>query len=404
MAVKTFKWVGRDRAGSSQRGQIQAENEAQARTMLRQQQIIASTVRPAPKEIHFSLPGFGSKVRDRDIVIYTRQFATMIDAGLPLVQCLGVLEDQTENPALASTIGKVKLHVEGGQTYAEALKAYPNVFSDLYVNMVAAGELGGILDTILARLASYIEKAVALKAKIKSAMTYPAAIVGVAVLIVIFLLVFVIPQFAKMFEEFGATLPAPTRFVMAISHFAKNYILFAIVGVVVGSRLFRYYYKTYRGRRVVDAILLKLPVVGMLLKKIAVAKFTRTLGTLISSGVPIIDGMEIVAKTSGNAIVEDAIIGAIASIKEGESMSKPLLEADVFPPMVIQMIAVGEQTGALDAMLAKIADFYDEEVDISVASLTSLMEPMIMVLLGAIIGGVVVAMYLPIFKLAATVG
>jgi len=383
---------------------MQGESEAQVRGLLRQQQIIASSVRPAPKEIKFSLRGFGAKVKDRDIVIYTRQFATMIDAGLPLVQCLGILEEQTENPRLASTIGKVKADVEGGQAYAEALKAHPRIFSDLYVNMVAAGELGGILDTILARLSAYIEKAVALKAKIKSAMTYPAAIVAVSILIVIFLLVFVIPQFAKMFEEFGATLPAPTRVVMGISYYAKRYIVFVIIAAIIGARIFKSYYRTHRGRLVVDAALLKLPVVGMLLRKIAVARFTRTLGTLVSSGVPIIDSMEIVAKTSGNAVVEEAIMGAISSIKGGESISKPLGDADVFPPMVIQMIAVGEQTGALDAMLAKIADFYDEEVDTAVASLTSLMEPLIMVFLGAIIGGVVVAMYLPIFKLAATIG
>ncbi len=404
MAVTTFKWVGRDRAGSSQKGVIQAENEAQARTMLRQQQIIASSVRPAPKAIKISLPGFGAKVKEQDIVIFTRQFATMIEAGLPLVQCLGILEEQTENPALASAVSKIKADVEGGQTYAESLASHPNIFNNLYVNMIRAGELGGILDTILARLSAYIEKAMALKAKIKSAMTYPAAIVGVSILIVIFLLVFVIPQFAKMFDEFGATLPAPTLIVMGLSNFVKNYIVFGIVGIIIGLRLFKTYYKTYHGRRVVDAILLKLPVVGMLLRKIAVAKFTRTLGTLISSGVPIIDGMEIVARTSGNAIVEDAIMGAINSIKEGESMSTPLGEANVFPPMVIQMIQVGEQTGALDSMLSKIADFYDEEVDTAVEALTALMEPMIMVFLGAIIGGVVVAMYLPIFKLAATVG
>lgn len=402
--MEAYTWVGRDRTGKTQKGKLQANNENQVRSLLRQQQIVATSVKKAPKEISLKLPGMGGKVKARDLVIFTRQFATMIDAGLPLVQCLSILEAQAENPVLGKTIGEIKAEVEGGSTYAEALTKYPKVFNNLYVNMIAAGEAGGILDTILGRLSAYMEKAMALKGKVKAALFYPTAIVGVSILIVIFLLIFVIPQFASMFKEFGAKLPTPTLVVMALSDYAKKYVVFTIPVLIVLFQAVKRYYATYRGRRVIDGLLLKFPVVGILMRKIAVAKFTRTLGTLISSGVPIINGLEITAKTSGNAIVEDTIAGTISHIKEGQNMSVPLGESKVFPPMVIQMIQIGEETGSLDSMLAKIADFYDEEVDAAVEGLTSLLEPMIMVFLGAIIGGVVVAMYLPIFKLAEVVG
>jgi type IV pilus assembly protein PilC len=328
----------------------------------------------------------------------------MIDAGLPLVQCLEILASQQENKTFKKTLTEIRQAVEGGSTFAAALKQHPKVFTSLYANMVEAGEAGGILDTILNRLAQYMEKAMALKKKVKSAMIYPSTIVSVAVLVVIFLLVFVIPTFKAMFEGFGAALPLPTLIVLEASRIVRSYFLVG-VAVIVGAVLgLRWWYGTAGGRTSIDAFLLKTPVFGILIRKVAVAKFTRTLGTLISSGVAILDGLEITARTAGNKIVEAAVLRTRASIAEGKTIAEPLKASGVFPPMVVQMIAVGEQTGALDAMLGKIADFYDEEVDTAVANLTALLEPMLMVFLGIVIGGVVIAMYLPIFKLVTVVG
>jgi type IV pilus assembly protein PilC len=400
MAV--FVFSGRTRGGQTITGEMEAANREAVVARLRSQQVIATAVRTKPKDI--TIPGLGAKVTDKDIVVFTRQFATMIDAGLPLVQCLEILASQQDNKTLKKTLTEIRQSVEGGSTFAAALKQHPKVFTSLYANMVEAGEAGGILDTILNRLAQYMEKAMALKKKVKSAMIYPSTIVTVAVAVVIFLLIFVIPTFKAMFEGFGAALPLPTQIVLELSRLVINYFwvgIGAIVGVIVAIR---WWYGTSSGRTNIDRLLLRMPIIGMLIRKVAVAKFTRTLGTLISSGVAILDGLDITARTAGNKIVETAVLRTRASIAEGKTIAEPLRESGVFPPMVVQMIAVGEQTGALDAMLGKIADFYDEEVDTAVANLTSLLEPVLMVFLGIVIGGVVIAMYLPIFKLVTVVG
>ncbi len=400
MAV--FVFSGRTRGGQTVSGEMEAANREAVVARLRSQQVIATAVRTKPKDI--TIPGLGAKVSDKDIVVFTRQFATMIDAGLPLVQCLEILASQQDNKVLKKTLTEIRQSVEGGSTFAAALKQHPKVFSSLYANMVEAGEAGGILDTILNRLAQYMEKAMALKKKVKSAMIYPSTIVTVAVAVVIFLLVFVIPTFKAMFEGFGAALPLPTQIVLEMSRLVIAYFWVGI-GVIVGLIVaVRWWYGTSSGRINIDRFLLRLPIIGILLRKVAVAKFTRTLGTLISSGVAILDGLDITARTAGNKIVEIAVLKTRASIAEGKTIAEPLRDSGVFPPMVVQMIAVGEQTGALDAMLGKIADFYDEEVDTAVANLTALLEPMLMVFLGIVIGGVVIAMYLPIFKLVTVVG
>lgn len=401
--METYVWSGKTRDGKRQKGELAAKNKDEVISIMRKQNIMITSVTTRSKKLSIKLP-FGSKVGDKDIAVFTRQFATMIDAGLPLVQCLDILSKQADNKTFASTINEIRQDVEAGSTYADALKKHPAVFGDLYVNMVAAGELGGILDTILNRLSKYIEKNIRLKRQVKAALFYPATIVAVAFIVIVVLLVYVIPIFAKMFTDFGGTLPAPTRMVIGASNFMRSNILI-IIGIIVAA-IFgaRKYYKTQNGRLVVDNIVLKMPVFGMLARKISVAKFTRTLGTLISSGVPILDGLEIVAKTSGNKVVEKAIYATRQSISEGKTLSEPLETTKVFPPMVVQMIAVGETTGALDAMLSKIADFYDEEVDSTVGILTSLLEPILMIFLGIVIGFIVVAMYLPIFKMAGTIG
>jgi len=400
MAV--FVFSGRTRGGQTITGEMEATNREAVVARLRSQQVIATAVRTKPKDI--TIPGLGAKVTDKDIVVFTRQFATMIDAGLPLVQCLEILASQQDNKTLKKTLTEIRQSVEGGSTFAAALKQHPKIFTSLYANMVEAGEAGGILDTILNRLAQYMEKAMALKKKVKSAMIYPSTIITVAVAVVIFLLIFVIPTFKAMFEGFGAALPLPTQIVLELSRLVIAYFwvgIAAIVGVIVAIR---WWYGTPSGRTNIDRLLLRMPIIGMLIRKVAVAKFTRTLGTLISSGVAILDGLDITARTAGNKIVEMAVLRTRASIAEGKTIAEPLRESGVFPPMVVQMIAVGEQTGALDAMLGKIADFYDEEVDTAVANLTSLLEPVLMVFLGIVIGGVVIAMYLPIFKLVTVVG
>lgn len=402
--MATFVWTGKTRQGTLQRGEVSAKNREEVIALLRKQNVLVTSIQQKARALSLTIPGLGGGVSDKDIVVFTRQFATMIDAGLPLVQCLEILTAQTENKVLAKTIGEVRQDVEAGSTYADALRKHPKVFDELYVNMVAAGEAGGILDTILNRLAKHIEKAMKLKKQIKSAMVYPAVIMCVAVIIIAILMVWVIPVFAKMFADFGGALPAPTQLVVSASYFMKSNIIYMIIGVGVFIFAFRRFYRTPMGRKLVDRVALRLPVVGDLIRKAAVAKFTRTLGTLISSGVPILDGLSIVAKTAGNKIIEEAVTMTRQSISEGKTIAEPLGQTKVFPPMVVQMIAVGETTGALDAMLSKIADFYDEEVDAAVTALTSLLEPMLMVFLGVVIGFIVVAMYLPIFSMAGAVG
>lgn len=394
-----FKWVGKDQNGKEVRGVMTADNADLVRLQLRRQKITPIKVKTRLKDVQIVIPGLGYRISDRDLVVFTRTFATMVDAGLPLVQCLEILSQQTENPVFAKAISEIRQSVESGTTYADALRKHPKIFDDLYCNMVEAGETGGILDTILNRLASYMEKSITLKRQIKSAMVYPIGVLSVAVGVVILLLWKVIPTFAKIFVQLGSTLPTPTRVVMALSDFVVAnlpIIVLVIVGIVVGIKQF---YRTEKGAKLLDGIMLKMPVFGDLLRKTAVAKFTRTLGTLISSGVPILDGLEITAKTAGNKVIEEAVMKTRVSISEGKSISDPLAQTEVFPPMVVQMIAVGESTGALDSMLDKIADFYDEEVDISVANLTKLLEPLIILFLGVIIGGLVLAMYMPMFKL-----
>ena len=401
-----FKWEGTTKSGQSMKGEMEAPNEQAVQAQLRRQGISPGNIKEAGKgfDMELKIPGFEPKVTTKDLVVFTRQFATMIDAGLPLVQCLDILGKQQENKTFKANLTQVKEDVESGSTFADALKKHPNAFDTLYVNLVAAGEIGGILDTILNRLAAYIEKAMKLKKKVKSAMTYPATIIGIAVLVIAVILVFVIPQFQSMFESFGSTLPLPTLIVIAISDFLQNYI-FVIIGVCYGTLWgLKRIYKTPKGQLFMDALFLKLPVMGVLIRKVAVAKFTRTLGTMISSGVPILDGLDIVAKTAGNKIVENAIYKVAQSISEGKTIAEPLEQSGVFPPMVCQMIAIGEQSGSIDTMLNKIADFYDDEVDDAVGNLTAMMEPMLMLFLGTTVGGLVVAMYLPIFKLASAIG
>ncbi len=401
--MANFKWTGKTRQGTIQKGVVAAKNKDEVIALLRKQNILVTSVQQAATGIKISIPGIGGRVSDKDLVVFTRQFATMIDAGLPLVQCLEILSTQSENKSMSSALKDVRQDVESGATFTEALRKHPKVFNDLYVNMVAAGEAGGILDTILNRLAAYIEKAMKLKAKVKSALVYPAVIVSVAVIVVAILMIWVIPIFAQMFTGMGGALPLPTKIVVGLSYSIKTnliYMIIAIILIVVGIK---YFYKTEKGRRISDSLLLKFPVIGILIRKVAVAKFTRTMSTLLSSGVPILEGLNIVSRTAGNKIVEEALMDTRQSISEGKTLAEPLGKTNVFPPMVVQMISVGEATGALDAMLSKIADFYDEEVDNAVATLTSMLEPMLMVFLGVVIGFIVIAMYLPIFGMASLI-
>ena len=401
--MPVFAYAGKARGGKSVTAEINADNRDAAIDQLRSQGVTVTTIEEKKKKASV----FGEKkqkVTDKDIVIFTRQFATMIGAGLPLVQCLEILSTQCDNKTFGKLIGEVKMDVESGTTFADALKKHPKVFSGLYSNMVQAGEIGGALDVTLIRLAAQLEKAAKLKGQIKSAMVYPTSIVGVAIIVVSVLMVFVIPIFAKMFTDFGGTLPGPTQFVINISEFMQKYIVLMILAAVGAGYALKKYYATPPGRLQIDKLVLKLPVAGDLIRKIAVAQFTRTFGTLLQSGVPIMEGLEIVARIAGNKIVENAIMGARTSVGEGKSLSEPLGKTGVFPPMVVQMINVGEATGALDVMLGKIADFYDDEVDTAVSALTALLEPMLMVFLGTVIGFIVIAMYLPIFKMASVVG
>jgi type IV pilus assembly protein PilC len=396
--MPVFEYTARNATtGQILKGTIDVASRDDVLRHIKQQKMIVVNVREQPKQLTISLKRKG--VRTRDIVIFTRQFATMINAGLPLVQSLDILARQTENPALGEVTRQVVFDVESGHTLADAFSKHPKAFTELYVNMVAAGEAGGILDTILMRLATFLEKSDALIRKVKGAMVYPAVIMSVAAIAVAVLLIFVIPTFQKMFASVGMELPLPTRIVIGMSNGLINYwwVMLGVIALLIYA--IRNYYKTPDGRKRIDQMMLNAPVIGDLLRKSAVSRFTRTLGTLISSGVSILDGLEITAKTAGNRVIHDAVMESRNSIAGGETIASPLEKSKVFPPMVISMIAVGEQTGGLDEMLSKIADFYDEEVDVAVSALLSLMEPMMIVVLGVIVGGMVVAMYLPIFDM-----
>ncbi|MCC6130375.1 MAG: type II secretion system F family protein [Acidobacteria bacterium] len=398
-----FVWKGKTRQGAMTGGVLTAETKELAIQDLRRRQIEVASVKEKGKE--FAIPKFGfGGVSPKSLAIFTRQFSVMIDAGLPLVQCLEILGTQQEDKGFQKMILAVRQDVESGSSLADSLGKHPKAFDNLYVNMVAAGEAGGILDTILRRLSTYIEKSVKLKAQVKTAMIYPVAVLTVAGIVVAIILWKVIPTFASLFAALGAQLPLPTRIVIALSNFLANYIFFIVAFFVALSIAIQRYYQTYRGRRVIDGLLLKAPVLGDILRKIAVARFCQTLATLTSSGVPILDGLEITAKTAGNAIIEDAIMMVRKSVESGRTIAEPLAEAKVFPPMVVQMIGVGEQTGAIDAMLNKIAEFYEEEVDNAVNGLMKLMEPIMIALLGTIIGSIVVAMYMPMFSLLSKIG
>jgi len=402
--MPVYQWTGKDRKNQDRKGEMEAASEDAVRAALARQRIIPSKIKPKPKDIFEGIALFQPKVTQADVILFCRQFSTMIDAGLPIIQCLDILYTQQENPTFKKTLKDIKESVEAGQTFAEALKKYPKLFDDLFVNMIAAGEAGGILDTILQRLSAYMEKAAKLKAQVKGAMTYPAITMAVAVIVVGVIMVFVIPVFEKMFADFGGTLPTPTQLVVDASRMIRSQIHFMIIGFGLFVFAFKKYAATEKGKYSIDKLSLKLPIFGDLLRRVAVAKFTRTMGTMLKSGVAILDALEIVAKTAGNKIVEEAVYATRSGIAEGRNMSDPLQESGVFPAMVCQMIAVGESTGALDAMLSKIADFYDEEVDQAVENLTSAIEPVMMVFMGVVIGGLVVSMYLPIFKMAGSIG
>jgi len=402
--MPTYIWAGRTRKGRVLKGQLDAVDERIARIQLKRRNIDVTKLKPKPKDLFQNISFLQPRVTAKDVVVFTRQFSTMIDAGLPLVQGLNMLSEQCQNKTFKRILSTVTKDVEGGSTLAEALNKHPKVFDSLFVNLVAAGEVGGILDTILQRLAAYIEKAEKLKSQIKGAMTYPAVVVGIAIIVIAVIMIFVIPVFQDMFSSFGKALPAPTQLVVNLSNFTKSNVHWMILGLIVFVFLFRRYRKTDSGKRNIDNILLRLPIIGELIRKVTVARFTRTLGTMLKSGVPILDALDITARTAGNVIVEEVILEARSSIAEGQSIAEPLSESIIFPAMVTQMISVGESTGALDAMLEKIADFYDDEVDATVAAMTSMLEPLLMLFLGGSIGGLVIAMYLPIFQMAAAMG
>ena len=395
--MPAYVWKGKTRDGKAVSGERSAENKEAVMALLRRDQILVSSVKEKGKEM--VLPKFGGGVPAKDLAIFVRQFSVMIDAGLPLVQCLEILGSQQENKTFAKILQQTRMDVEGGASLADAMRKHPKAFDELFVNMIAAGEAGGILDTILKRLATYIEKAVKLKSQVKGAMVYPVAVIGIAGIVIAVILWKVIPTFAAMFEGLGAQLPLPTHIVIAMSNWFVRLLPFMVVFAIAFVFLFKKYYATYNGRRVVDRMVLKLPILGILMQKIAVARFCRTLATLMASGVPILDGLEITARTAGNAIIEDAIMAVRKGVESGLTVAQPLKESGVFPPMVVQMIGVGEQTGALDAMLSKIADFYEDEVDQAVANLLTLMEPVMIAFLGVTVGGIVISMYLPLFDL-----
>lgn len=405
--MPVFVWEGRTAQGRVLKGEREAPSQEALFTWLRGRRIqpIPARVRIKDKGLskEITLPGLGAKITPHDLMIFTRQFATMIDAGLPIVQSLDILSQQSDNKALKTTVRTIKQDVEGGNTLADALKKHPKVFDDLYVHMVAAGEVGGVLNAILNRVAQFIEKATKLKKKVKGAMIYPCTIIGVAVAVVSILLLYVIPVFAELYSGMGKALPLPTQMTINVSNWFRSYFVYLVVFVALGVAAIRMYYRTPQGRLSIDGLLLKFPVIGDLLRKVAVARFSQNMSLLLSSGVPILDGLAITARTAGNKVIENAIMDARVSISKGKTISEPLTESKIFPPMVCEMVSVGENTGALDAMLKKVGEFYEEEVDNAVANLTALMEPAIMVVLGIILGGLVISMYLPIFQLGSLI-
>ncbi|MFC1523771.1 type II secretion system F family protein [Thermodesulfobacteriota bacterium] len=402
--MPVFVWKGKNSYGEKRNGKLEAHDQSSVESQLRKMRITPSVIKEAPKDLFADFAMFQPKVTGKDIVIFTRQLSTMIDAGLPLVQSLDILSSQQENPTFKRVLREVRLDVETGTTFADALKKHQKEFDNLYCNMVEAGEVGGILDTILNRLALFMEKAMTLKKRVKGAMTYPIICLCISIVILGVILVFVVPVFENMFADFGASLPVPTQIVVKLSNFVKANIIYMFMGAGVVGFIYNKINATDKGKLKIDDIKMKLPVFGPLIQKVAVAKFTRTLGTMLQSGVPILESLNVVARTAGNKIIERAVFRVADSISEGRPISEPLDETGVFPSMVVQMISVGESTGALDAMLEKIADFYDEEVDQAVDNLTAMIEPFMMVFLGGMIGGLVVAMYLPIFKMGQVVG
>jgi len=402
-STTVYLWKGQSPKGETIAGEYEAEDRRQVSDYLRKRRVTITSIKKKPQEVSLSFLQRKS-IGVKDLSVFTRQFATMVNAGLPLVQCLDVLARQQEKPFFKGVIAQVMTDVEGGSTLAEGLAKHPKVFSDLFVNMIAAGEAGGILDLILTRLAVFLEKADALQRKVKGAMMYPAIVLTVAVVACVFMLMGVIPVFAKMFEDFGGELPMPTRIVMGMSNFLSAYWWALIAGIFAFVVLFKKYRDTEGGRMRTDRLSLRIPVLGSVLRKSAVSRFTRTLGTLIGSGVPILQGLDITSKTAGNKVLQEAIGKTAESISQGDTIAEPLAASGVFPPMVVQMISIGEQTGALDEMLAKIADFYDDEVDTAVEALTAAIEPLMIVLMGTMVGGMLVAMYLPMFKMGNLVG
>jgi type IV pilus assembly protein PilC len=401
--MPVYLWTGKNRKGETQKGEMEASNENAVRNHLTRLKITPVRIKKKPKDLLEGVSFLQPKVKQNDVILFCRQFSTMIDAGLPIIQCLDILHSQQENLTFKKMLKSIKDNVESGSTLAEALKAYPKQFDDLFVNMIHAGEMGGILDTILRRLSTYMEKAANLKRKVKGAMTYPIVTLLIAIVVLAVILIFVIPVFQEMFADFGSELPVPTQIVVGMSDFAKANFIYVVIALILFGFAFRRFYRTEKGRAVVDRTVLRLPVFGELLRKVAVAKFTRTMSTMLASGVAILEALDIVGKTAGNKTIEEAIMKTRSGISEGRTMADPLTESGVFPSMVCQMISVGEATGALDAMLGKIADFYDEEVDQAVENLTALIEPFMLVFLGVTIGGLVVAMYLPIFKMAGAI-
>ena len=400
--MASFEWKGRDRGGRPQSGLVVADSKEAVLAILRRQQIVPTTVKERGKEI--AVPRLRRGVDEKTLAVFTRQFSVMIDAGLPLVQCLQILGDQEEHKGFQRVLIQVREDVEAGASLANAMRKHPQAFNDLYVNMVAAGEAGGILDNILQRLATYIEKAAKLKAQVKAALMYPAAVIAVAIMVVYIILWKVIPVFASLFTSLGAELPLPTRIVITLSKFVGNFWWLIIGAVVVAAIAIRRYYATEQGKLMIDRILLRAPILGGVLRKIAVARFCRTLGTLLAAGVPVLESLDITARTAGNAVIERAILEVRRQVEEGKTMAEPLKATNQFPAMVVQMIGVGEATGAMDTMLAKIAEFYEEEVDVAVAGLMKLIEPLMIVFLGVVIGGIVISMYLPMFDLISKIG
>jgi len=401
--MPVYIWKGKNAYGEKRKGEVEAPDQAAALGYVKRMRITDAVIKEKPKDILENVPLFRPRVTGKDVIVFTRQLSTMIDAGLPLVQCLEILGKQQDNPTFKKILLNIQSDVESGTTFADSMRKHPKIFDNLFTNMIEAGETGGILDTILSRLAVFLEKSMALKKKIKGAMTYPAICLAISILILVIILVFVIPVFQQMFSSFGSALPLPTQIVVNMSNAVKSYFYLFAIGFVLIAWGIKKIYSTEKGRIAMDGMFLKAPVAGVLIRKVAVAKFTRTLSTMLQSGVPILEALQVVAKTAGNKIIERAVFRVSDSIAEGRPMAEPLEESGVFPNMVIQMINVGESVGALDTMLEKIADFYDEEVDQAVENLTAMIEPFMMVFLGGMIGGLVVAMYLPIFKIASVV-